>query len=110
MPQLRIKLEFLCMIPLLAALNTIVSQTNLQPDSKDAEIAYFIFLGDRRQESQSLPSGQRCRNCSSERFMLQETLQDNITYDRPVVCEKYVCDNCGRETEFWKYFDLDESP
>ena len=58
---------------------------------------------ERNQKSLALPSGQRCRNCASDSFFLKETLQmDNIS-SKPVLCEKYECDKCGREVEYCKY-------
>jgi hypothetical protein len=58
---------------------------------------------ERNQKSLALPSGQRCRNCASDGFYLKETLLMDNMAAKPVVCEKYECDKCGKEVEYCKY-------
>jgi hypothetical protein len=58
---------------------------------------------ERNQKSLALPSGQRCRNCASDRFYLKETLEMVNVSSKPVLCEKYECDKCGKEVEYCKY-------
>ncbi len=99
-----LKWNFFIIIPLMATLNNMIVPSTIQLDLIDINISYFITVGeDRGRGLLNLPSVQRCRNCSSDTFYLEQTVQDDTNYDKPVLCEKYVCDNCGREIEYWKY-------
>lgn len=104
MPDFDFKRNLFLIVPLMAALNNVTIPSTIQLDLIDTNVSYFITLAeDRRPGLLNLPSGQRCRKCSSDKFYLEQIVQDDTTYDKPVLCEKYVCDNCGREIECWKY-------
>jgi hypothetical protein len=103
MPDIDFKRNLLIIVPLVAALNNMTIPNSIQLDSIDMNVSYFITVCEERRLGLNLPSGQQCRKCSSDKFYLEQIVQDDTTYDKPVSCEKYVCDNCGREIEYWKY-------
>jgi len=103
MPNIDLKRNLLIVVPLVAALNNMTVPSSIQLDLIDLSVSYFITVGEERRLGLNLPSGQQCRKCSSDKFYLEDIVQDNTTYDKPALCEKYVCGNCGREIEYWKY-------
>ena len=103
MPDIDLKRNLFIVVPLVAALNNMTIPSSIQLDLIDLSVSYFITVGEERRLGLNLPSGQQCRKCSSDKFYLEQIVQDDTTYDKPVLCEKYVCDNCGREIEYWKY-------
>ena len=103
MPNIDFKRNLLIIVPLVAAFNNMTIPSSIQLDMVEMNVSYFITVGEKRRQGLNLPSGQQCRKCSSDKFCLEQIVQDDTTYDKPVKCEKYVCDNCGRELEYWKY-------
>lgn len=95
--------QIFAIIPLISTLNLVIISTFTEYDP-----LYSNPLGVRTQDGQNnkssrLPSGQWCRNCSSDCFSIKETYDVNINSSEPVQCEVYTCDKCGREVENWKY-------
>lgn len=63
---------------------------------------YFFIMREKERDLFLLPSGHRCRNCSSEMFYFQDKVEYK-NFERPVICEKYECNDCGQVTDYWKY-------
>jgi len=63
---------------------------------------YFFVMREKDRDLFQLPSGNRCRNCSSEMFYFQDKVEYK-NFERPLICEKYECNECGQVTDYWKY-------
>lgn len=103
MQSLKFEKQFILLVPLISTVNLVII-----PAFMEFELLYsnrFVIRAreERNNKVLSLPSGQWCRNCSSDGFNLKETKQVYINCSRPMLCEVYACDKCGREVEYWNY-------
>lgn len=77
---------------------------NMVIDNEDKKnmATYFAIMREKERDLFPLPSGYRCRNCSSEKFYFQDKVEYK-NFEKPVICEKYECNDCGQVTDYWKY-------
>lgn len=98
-----VKQRVIFLAQLISTLNIVICSILTEADIITSIPYALRVYEEKNHKSLALPSGQRCRNCASDTFYLKETLQlDNICV-KPVLCEKYECDKCGREVECCKY-------
>jgi dynactin complex subunit len=103
MPNMCAKQRVIFLAQLISTVNIMICSILMEVEIITSIPYALKVYEERNQKSLALPSGQRCRNCASDSFFLKETLQmDNIS-SKPVMCEKYECDKCGREVEYCKY-------